>query len=109
MEITIHTGSMGACNKINVDWFDENGVRKANIIEINVCNMDKPRTLCIKLDGELVAVIPRQKLETECCPHVYFNAGDYWWINPHGYDVTEEMFFCPTCGKKIPETPPGSG
>ena len=97
MEITIHTGSIGACNKINVDWFDENGVRKTNVIEIDVMNVDRPRTLCLKLDGKRIAVIPQ--LPPDWCEHIATSLlGQYCY---NGMD-TRQWTYCPKCGKSKP-------
>lgn len=102
MEITIHAGSIGACNKINVDWFDENGVRKTNVIEIDVMNVDMPRMLCLKLDGKRIAVIPQ--LPPAWCEHISVSLlGQYCY---NGID-TRQWTHCPKCGKARPSNEKG--
>lgn len=59
MELTIHTGLMGDCNTINIDWLDERGIHNLTRIEVNVLNQDRPRTLILKLNGAIIATIPR--------------------------------------------------
>lgn len=61
MEITIHTGFMGDSNTINIDWYNENNVKQKSVIEINVKNQDKPRTLEILINGAKVAEIPNRE------------------------------------------------
>lgn len=88
---------MGACNKINVDWFDENGVRKTNVIEIDVLNVDKPRTLYMKLDGKRIAVIPEPP--PAWCEHISVSLSGQYCYN--GMD-TRQWAHCPKCGKAKP-------
>ena len=57
-ELTIHTGTQGDYNKINIDWFNENNVRQKLELEIIVQNQDKPRTLEIRVNGIVLATIP---------------------------------------------------
>jgi len=61
MEITIHTGFMGDINIIHVSWYNENGVRQATDIELNIQPQDKPRTLELKINGVIIAVIPNKE------------------------------------------------
>lgn len=60
MEITLHTGSQGAHTTLHVDWFDEDGVGQVTDIDIIVQDQDKPRTLEIRINGAVVAVIQRR-------------------------------------------------
>ena len=55
MEITIHTGCQGDSNKINIDWHDHNNVHRKEILEVNVLEKDKPRTLVFKINGLVLA------------------------------------------------------
>ncbi len=54
-EITLHTGEMGACFTINIDFHDHNNVKHAHKLDIKVLNKDKPRTLCIYLNEMKIA------------------------------------------------------
>lgn len=51
MEIKIYTGMVGAQNRIHIQWADHNGNLCGNVLDINVKNDDKPRTLEILLDN----------------------------------------------------------
>lgn len=53
-ELTIHTGAQGAHTGINIDWFDENNVRHTERIAIMIEEHDKPRTLVIGVNGDVV-------------------------------------------------------
>lgn len=57
-EITIHTGTQCDWNTINVAWFNENNVPQKTTLEIVVQEQDKPRTLEIRLNGAIIAIIP---------------------------------------------------
>ncbi len=99
MEITIHTGCMDDRNKINIDWFDENGVRQHNEIEINVKNQDKPRVLDLLLDGEKIQTIyaenesPAQKCSHENTKYYPDPSGNSDW----GYECLD----CGECSKRL--------
>jgi methylmalonyl-CoA mutase cobalamin-binding subunit len=75
MEITVHTGCAGDFNKINIAWFDENGVEKITVIEVNILEQDKPRTLEIKIDEIFAVQIPAGDFArtrcTECGEIIY--------------------------------------
>ena len=61
MEITIHTGCQGANNIIWIDWFNHNGIRRQDKIEIDIQEKDKPRTLEIKLNDAVLAIIENKE------------------------------------------------
>jgi hypothetical protein len=61
-KLTLHTGLMGEQDTINISWFDENNVPKANKLDIIVLNRDKPRTLVIAVDGVIVWRSDSQRL-----------------------------------------------
>lgn len=64
-DLTLHTGFQGSSNTICVDWFNHNGVRIQNKVELRILPRDKPRTLEILIDGHVVAtVIGYDKSET---------------------------------------------
>lgn len=96
-EISIHTGTMGACNKINVVWFDENMVHKITTIEAEIGNWDKPRTLIIKIDGKQIMQTP--PLPEKWCEHVATSGSGQYCYN--GMD-TRHWQYCPKCGKAKP-------
>lgn len=50
-EITIHTGLAGDNDKVNIDWFDENGVHHKTILDLKIKDQDKPRILEIWCNG----------------------------------------------------------
>jgi len=54
MEITLHTGTSGSEDMIHVDWFDENGVHKNTDVLIRILPQDRPRVLCVDVDGSKV-------------------------------------------------------
>lgn len=56
-ELTLHTGSMGDWNTINIDWFNENNVLKQTRLDIIIQEQDKPRTLEIRVNSVTVAII----------------------------------------------------
>ena len=53
-EITIHTGIIDSHVGINVDWFDENNIRYKERIAVIIEKQDKPRTLLITINGNVV-------------------------------------------------------
>ncbi len=55
MDMTLYTGDMGDSQRINVVWSDENNVHRTTIIDIEIRNQDKPRTLDIIVNGVVVA------------------------------------------------------
>jgi hypothetical protein len=57
-EMTLHTGCAGDTQKINIDWFDHNNVPQKTELVICIRQVDKPRTLEIKLNGVIVGVVP---------------------------------------------------
>lgn len=57
MEITIHTGNQNDQNKINIDWFDHNGINQKTGIIVSILPQDKPRTLQITINGVIIATI----------------------------------------------------
>jgi hypothetical protein len=60
MEITIHTGCQGEYNQINISWFDHNNVSQLTVINVNVLDQDKPRTLEILVNNlKLLEVVPK--------------------------------------------------
>ncbi|HSH43090.1 MAG TPA: hypothetical protein VK973_13270 [Arenicellales bacterium] len=59
-DITIHTGCAGDQNTICVDWFDHNNVRQQTVIQANIQEWDKPRTLNIAINGVVVGIIPSE-------------------------------------------------
>lgn len=50
-EITLHTGCMGDEFVVNIDWHNHNNCTRNDKLEINILNLDKPRTLQILLNG----------------------------------------------------------
>lgn len=56
-EITLHTGEMGSCFTVNLDFHDHNNRRHEHRLDIKVLNKDKPRTLCPLLNNVKVAEI----------------------------------------------------
>ena len=68
MEITLNTGCAGDSHKCNIDWFDENNVRRKTIVEVNIQPQDKPRTLEIIVNGVIVATVRDggAEVEDEC-------------------------------------------
>lgn len=60
-ELTIHTGSTGDYHHLHIDWFDENNVRQDTELELHILTQDKPRTLQIRVNGVIVATIPRKE------------------------------------------------
>lgn len=56
-EITLHTGEMGSCFTINLDWSDHNNIKRSDRLEIRVRNLDKPRTLRILLNDVTIGEI----------------------------------------------------
>lgn len=57
MELTLHTGDMGDCNTIYIEWSDENNIRYKDELNIVIREQDKPRILEIHLNGVKVAEI----------------------------------------------------
>ena len=57
MELTIHTGTADDRNKINIEWFDHNGVKQKTVVEINMQYQDRPRTLEILVNGVCVVTV----------------------------------------------------
>lgn len=57
-ELTLHTGIMGENTTIHIDWFDHNNIRQATKLDIRMQPQDKPRTLALRLNGIVLAVIP---------------------------------------------------
>lgn len=60
MELALRTGCAGSHDTIMIEWFDENGVKQETDLSIVIQDRDKPRTLEIRVDGAVVAVIPRR-------------------------------------------------
>lgn len=56
-EWTLHTGFMGSKDTINIDWYNENNVRQAARLDIVIQEQDKPRTLEIRLNDVIVAIV----------------------------------------------------
>lgn len=57
VEITLNTGCAGEVYRCNVEWFDENNVRRKTIVEVNIQPQDKPRTLEVVVNGVIVATV----------------------------------------------------
>lgn len=57
-ELSLYTGFAGDRTTIHVDWFDHNNCRQLTDVEINIQEQDKPRTLEIRINGAMVALIP---------------------------------------------------
>ena len=57
-ELTVHTGGQGDATTIHVDWFDHNNVRQRTDLVIAIQCQDKPRTLEVKINGVVLAVVP---------------------------------------------------
>ena len=58
MELTLHTGIMGEKTMIHVQWHDHNFVLQKADVEMRIQPQDKPRTLEIRVNGAVLAVIP---------------------------------------------------
>ena len=56
-EITIHTGTQGDHIGINIDWFDENNVRHQERLAIMIEEQDKPKTMILTLNGNVLKKI----------------------------------------------------
>ena len=53
-ELTLHTGCMGQENTIHIDWFDHNNVRHKTRVDIRILDRDKPRSLQLAVNNEVV-------------------------------------------------------
>lgn len=53
--LTLHTGTQGDWITIYIDWFNENNQRLVSELEIVTLEQDKPRTIEIRLKGEVLA------------------------------------------------------
>jgi hypothetical protein len=57
-ELTIHTGGVDSLTTIHVAWFNHNNVRQMTDVEIRIQPQDKPRTLEVRVNGVVLAVVP---------------------------------------------------
>ena len=67
MELTIHTGTAGEETIINIDWFNENGVKRKDELRIEINEQDKPRTMEIVLNGVKIGEVKANRKQIERC------------------------------------------
>ncbi len=56
-EWTLHTGCQDDSEVIHIEWFNSNGVRRIDRLEIRIQKSDKPRILEIRLNDVNIAEI----------------------------------------------------
>lgn len=57
-DLTWHTGCAGSQLDLNVDWFDERGVKQATRVTLRIVE-ERPRTLIIEANGVEIGRIVR--------------------------------------------------
>jgi len=65
-QMIIYTGTPGDKTRIEMHWFDENNVPMRTLIDVEILDLDKPRTLRVKVNRhEVLCTTVSYPLEIE--------------------------------------------